>query len=409
MRMTNRTIAALALAAMGAFACGEDEESTGDVVLDLGEFKDSAELYALAPQIAGAASGEYNTYLVFTDRLDGQEVSLKKSLELPGRALVMGPDGGGTIFVGGGDAPTVTRYDIVDGKLRKGATINFAARGVSALGEYAGQFVFVSETKAYFFDGSGAQVIVWNPEEMAIESTLSFAEFAMPETTLSLTAAPLRIGNKVIVFPGWRTSTSIPSRAGVIVVDTETDEIRTAEDDRCGYVRDGIQGPDGRIYMATEAVGAARHRINPESAPPPCMIRFDLETGTFDEDFYVNLTELFEGATAGTLIRGPNDEAFLRVLDESLAGPIDDSTNVRTLASAPAWRWASVTLEDQPRYTLLDHPAAGGSVLLTSFGGATYIPVMGDTHSDLVEMTSEGPGASVVRVQGRLFSWVKVK
>jgi len=404
MRNVTRILAALALASLGFAACGD----SGDEEVDLGDFSGSTELYALAPQIAGASSGEYNTYLVLTDRLDGQEVSLQKSLELPGRALIAGPDGGGVLFLAGGDAPTLTRYDLVDGTLKAGPSVNFASRGVQSIGEYAGQFVFVSETKAYFFDGTTAQVIVWNPKEMTVTGALSFEEFVMPEVTLSLSAAPITVGKKVVMFPGWRTSAGIPSRAGVIVVDTETDEITTAEDDRCGYVRDGIVGPDGKIYMATEAVGAARFRLVPESAAAPCMLRYDLEAGSFDADYYWDLTELFEGAIAGSLIRGPNDEAFLRVLDESLT-TIDETTTMRSLASAPAWRWARVTLEDVPKVTLLDHAPAGGSVLLTSFGGKTYIPVMGETHSSLVEMTSEGPGEAVVHVQGRLFSWVKVK
>ncbi len=402
--MQIRTLAAVALAATGLVACGEDDGNDGG----LGNFVGATELYALAPQVAGATSGEYNTYLVLTDRLEGQTVSLENSIELPGRALIAGQNEGGAIFVASGDAPTVTRYDLRDGTLQKGETISFAVKGVQGIGEYAGQFVFASENKAYFFDGGTAQVIVWNPKEMTVVDALSFKEFALDGVTLSLSAAPLLIDGKIYMFPGWRTTTSIPSMAGVIVVDTATDTLSTATDDRCGYVRDGIQAEDGKIYMATEAVGSARYRISTESAPPPCMIRFDPATGAFDSEWYVDLTTLFGGDTAGTLIRGPNDEAFLRVLDED-AVTIDESTSPRTLASAAAWRWAKVTLEDEPQASLLDVPAAGGSVLLTSFGGKTYIPVMGESDSTLVEMTSEGPGDAVVRVPGRLFSWVKVK
>jgi len=369
-------------------------------------------LYALTTQIFGADEGETQSYLLLTNTLDSQApLSLDKGLEIPGRALNFGVEDTGVVFVASDDGPTITKYALQsDGSLSQaGDPITFLGKGVSYIGEYQGQVQFVSETKAYYFDGPTAQVIIWDPKNMAVTGSIALAELVMPDTTLTFTAAPLRRGDEVITFAGLRAGPEVPSVAAVVVVDSKTDKATIVKDTRCGYVRDGVEADDGKIYMATEAYGASVHRLNPENAAAPCMLRFDPATNQFDPAFHVELNTLFDGKAAGSLLRGPKGEPYLRVLDET-AFEIMPDTHPRVLASAPAWKWASVTLGDKPAATVLDAETNNGSVIPLSLGDRRFVALyQGQDSTKFFEIAASGPTTSTLSSPGLVFSALKLR
>ncbi|MRG97499.1 hypothetical protein [Polyangium spumosum] len=390
-------------------ACGDG--GTGGEGGQAGGTPVTGPAYAFTTQVFGANGGDNQSYLLVTDEIGGEAtLSLDDGVEIAGRALGVGPEGGGAVFVAGDAGPTLTRYDLqADGSLRAGATVSFQGKGIATFGEYHGQFQFVSETKAYFFDGPTAQVVIWNPKDMTIIGDIPLDGLVIADTTLTFTAAPLRLGDDVITFAGYRKGPEVPSRAAVVVVNGKTDEATIVTDDRCGYVRDGIEGPDGNIYLATEAYGAAVHRLNSANAAPSCMLRFDQATKAFDAAFHVELGALFGGQTAGSLIRGPGNEAFLRVLDEAVF-PIMPDTHPRVLASAPAWKWASVTLGDTPTATVLDAALSTGSVIPLELGDRSFMALFqGQDSTKLVELGATGPSDAVLSAPGLVFSAVKIR
>ncbi|WP_437291688.1 hypothetical protein [Sorangium sp. So ce406] len=399
-------------ATSGGGAGGAGGEGTGGATSGTGGAPIAGPMYALTVQVFGPDGGDTQSYILVTDTLDSdQPLSLDDGVEVLGRALGVGPDGGGAVFVASDAAATVTRYDLQqDGSLEEGDTVSFQGKGLAKIGEYGSQFHFVSETKAYFFDGPTAQVVVWNPEEMAVTGDIPLESLVIPDATLTYSSAPpLRLGGDVITFGGWRVGPEVPSLAAVVVVDSATDEATVVTDERCGYVRDGVEGPDGMIYVATEAYGAAVHRLNPDNAAAPCMLRFDPETRQFDPDFHVELGALFDGDTAGSLFGGPDGKAFLRVLDES-AFEIAADTHPRVLASAAAWRWASVTLGDTLEATVLDAEPSGGSILSVALGDRAFLLAFdGQESTTLHELGEDGPRAAALTAPGLAFSAVKLR
>lgn len=370
-------------------------------------------VYALVTQIFADDSANNQTYVIVTDSLDdGEALSIEGAgTEIAGRAIGAGPTGGGVIFIGGDSGPTVTRYDLQDdGTLEKGQTVSFIGEGVASIGEYGGQFHFVSDDKAYFFDGASAKLVVWNPEAMTVTGSESLAALAITDATLTFSASPLQVGDKLITFAGWRAGPQVPSEVGIVVVNTQTDDVTVIRDDRCGYVRDGALGPDGLVYVATEAYGAAVRRLGADNAAEPCMLRLDPDTLELEADYEVALNALSEGAPTGSLMRGPDGATFLRVFDES-AFAIADDTHPRVLASAAAWKWARVTLGDEPSVSLLDTPASGGSVIMHVFGERFVAPIFsGSESTTLYDLTSDGladePAATV---PGLVFSAVQLR
>ena len=435
---------ALLYATVGAPACGGDdasdapneeagdggtganERSTGDSSSG-GSSQDSSgsthgegagsqgdSVYALVSQVLGDDSS-FASYLALTDSLDEGALSLDDAIEIPGRALGVGPYEAGAIYVSQGS--TISRYlldgDALDTKDVK--SVSFENYGIANIGEYAGQFQFVASDKAYFFDGSNAQLVVWDPDAMTLQRQIELDELVLEDSVLVFSPAPVRQADRVITFAGFRSSdnATIRSKAAVVVVDTKSDQTTVVTDDRCGYTLSGAEGPDGMIYLATEAYGSAVYRVNEDNAPPPCMLRFSLETMEFDPGFELNLPDLFDGKAAATLVGGPDGKTFLGVLDETAYGTIDETTVARALASAAAWQWTHVTLGDSPVAEQPAGPHTLGSVLALSLGESTYMPtfsmVAGGVSTTLLRVGPNGPEQGGLAVQGRVFSTVKLR
>lgn len=243
---------------------------------------------------------------------------------------------------------------------------------------------------------------------MKVTKALPLTTLAAENHVLSFTAAPVRDGDKLYGFAAWREGLAITPRVAVVVVDTKTDAVEIVEDDRCGYARDGVLR-DGKLYVATEAFGSAAHYLD-DTNPAPCMLRFDTATRTFDADFMVVLSSLFDGKPAGSLVVGPDNQAFLRVLDTE-AVP-EGVSNPRVLASVPAWDWYTLTPGDEPDVAKVKGAAlAGGSVLPFKLGRRSFTPLfIGGEETQFLELTAEGPSPSeAITIPGLVFSAVKLK
>src|SRR5690606_7906908 len=106
---------------------------------------------------------------------DGAEIDDTKALEVPGAAKLYALPDLGWFAIGGGEAPTITRYTIdEDGALARGESISLSSYGVDSLWD---TLYIVSPTKAYYPDRAGTQLIVWNPTEMTVTGSI-----ALPET-----------------------------------------------------------------------------------------------------------------------------------------------------------------------------------------------------------------------------------
>jgi hypothetical protein len=140
------------------------------------------------------------------------------------------------------------------------------------------------------------------------------------------------------------------------------------------------------------------------------LLRFDTAKNEFDPGYKVELSSLFEGDSAGTLVVGPENQAFLRVLDETAIPP--GVTNPRVLASAPAWGWAKLTPGDVPKVELLaDAALGGGSVLPFALGDRIFAPLfVAGEETQFMELTKDGPSTDdAITIPGLVFSAVKLK
>ncbi|RKH37183.1 MxcI protein [Corallococcus sicarius] len=380
--------------------CGDSEEKDAD---------ENGPLYAITTQLLVADPVE--SYVVVTPQAEQTaSLSLDGAIKVSGRALGVGIPRSGSIYVVSDESATVTRYRLNSaGSLEPAGTVSFANQGVTSLGEYQANFQFVSETKAYFFDGATAQIVIWNPTEMTVTGTVPLPGLVIPDTILAFSGAVVHVGSQIIMPVGWRpvSGVGITKKAGVVSIDTATDAVSIATDDRCGYTHDAALGLDGKVYIATEAYGAAVRRVQ-ETAPEPCLLKFDPQTRAFDPTFYRSLADLVGGGTAGALIPGAQGTAYVRVLDESIA-PVLEGTHPRTMASGTGWQWWELKLDTLTATRKTDFPSTSGSVFLFESENQTLYTEFGAGAASTTLHVLGQSGKPTVTTQGLSFSFVQLR
>lgn len=398
---------AAALALSFVTACGDDEKPT-----DPGPTAPTTPLYAVVTQVS--TSDDPQSYIVVTDKVDQTEsLNLTTAIEINGRALGSGVPKSGSLYVSSSEGADVSRYALTtDGKLEKKETVSFSGKGVTSIGEYQGQFQFVSSTKAYYFDGRTAQAIVWNPTDMTVTGSIPLGDVTIANAITTFATAPIRLEGQVLMPIGWRPSAGIgiTKQAGLVVVNTANDTAKVIKDDRCGYVRDGVVGPDGLVYLATEAYGAAVYRMVGGETPVPCLLRYDPKTQAFDPTFFRDLSSLTGGAATGSLLAGPQGTAYLRVLDET-SYTVVPGTHPRAVASAQAWRFWQLNLTNFTAALVDTLPASTGSTFLydVADGRTLFTEFTNSSTTTNFRELSGHKGQVTMTTQGLSFSFLQLR
>lgn len=373
-------------------------------------------LYAISTFVN--TGGANQSYLVLTDSVSReQHIDVKEGIELPGASsLAVGAPRGKALFVTGDAAATMTRYDLdASGKLVAGKTVSFQDQGSTGqLAAYSSQYMFVSETKAYYLDARTYKAVIWNPKDMTLTGSIDLSALNRAGFAIQFSGShAVHVGKELFYGVGWLTADrlGVAPRSAMIVINTETDTATIVEDTRCGWARDGVLGADGLIYVATESFGGAAYDLDDAKAGPPCMIRFNPATKTFDS-LLVYLDDVIApakpGDIAGMLVPGTGGKAYLRVLDSSLV-PSSATTPIQ-LSTATAWRLWEVTLGNAPTATAVAGAApTNGRSVLQDVGDAIIVPdYYGDSAKTglhvmsgdaTVKTTVEGQARSVMRLR----------
>lgn len=403
----------LALAACSGAPAPTDGGTGGGAGEDAGT--QTAPLYAISTFVN--TGGTQQSYLVFTESLTTeQHLDVANAIELAGAStLAVGPIGGKAIFVTGDATASLTRHDLNDdGTLTAGATVAFDGQGVTGqLGAYSAQYVFVNETKAYYFDARSMKAVIWNPTAMTVTGSIDLSgDLTLAGHSIQYSGShAVRDGNYLFYGVGWLTADrlGVAPQSGMIVIDTTTDTATVVKDTRCGWARDGVKGADGKIYVGTEAFGAAAFKLDATKAGAPCMIRFDTSTRTWDSllvEFDAVVNPGTAGDVAGMLVPGANGKAYVRVLDATLGA----GTAPIALSTSQAWKLWEITLGDAPTATeVAGATATSGRSVLQDTGDFIIVPdYLGtDARTGLRLMT--GDGTAKTTVEGQVRSVARVR
>jgi hypothetical protein len=359
-------------------------------------------LYVLGGTVFGTPAVSY--VVPVRSLAAGTAVDYMAGIPIVGGAAVYGPERAGHFFVGSGETPTLTRYEVSpDGVFTRGKTLGLAGQGFSTALVNRSGVVFLSPTRAYFIHQEDLKAVVWNPTTMEIVRSIELPpELNRPGQVVVFDGKAQRQGSDLLLVATWADHINgrYPAGALVLTIDTGTDTVVAREEDaRCSQLFDSMRHPSGDLYYACSTWSAATNRVlGAEFAAPSCLLRIRAGQRRFDPDFHLEVASLTGGQVAGGLIPGPGGEGFIRVLDEALF-PIAASATVSDVTGAEAWRWWRLNLDELTAapVTALAPSAAGGTEI--AIDGKVYTSLSREDFSEttLIDLAApEGPRPGLV-------------
>lgn len=401
-------------ALLGLAACAGDETAFIPGHAPGAPNESAGPLYGITTQILGEV---FTSYLVPAASLEaGAEASLDTAIEFAGRAVGVGANRGGAVFVATDQSPVLTRYEARGNGFTLGQEVSFAGYGVTGLLAFSEQFVFVDDEKAYFIHDDSDQIIIWNPAEMTVRRSIDLTALAREGWGMTTGLTPkLWQGYLVFALSFFQEEDERYSNETTIVfVDTQSDEIvASVTDARCSYLAASMESTEGDLYFGSSAYTAAvRAVLGDQYGGPSCVLRVTSGSRVTDPDFTLDLLEL-AGGPAGDLVPGAGNRAFTRVLDPALV-PAAAPETPSELSSPAYWRWAELAdiTDRSTELTLLSALEPGPSSSLSyAVDGRTLASQSAADYSSttLIDLAAEAGPALGVEVRGIPFSVVRVR
>jgi hypothetical protein len=309
------------------------------------EAGDGRPVYAILSTIEGP--DDRIGYFATTSSLAADvSIDVRQGIEEPGGGRLYVEPGIGSFMIGGGEEPTITRYEVrADGTLIRGAVLSFANQGVSDLGDDA--VVFVSPSKAYFRDRSQVQLISFDPTRMEILDTLPLAGLTREGFITDFGQSVIRRSDAIYFPMHWydEEEDSGPSGAALVRVVPETDEIEVTTDPRCAGLSVGLLSGSGDMYWFSTRV-TTWWRANPTAAGPrDCALRVRAGETRFDPSWALDVTTRTNGWPSLATVAAGGSKVWLRVLVEDDV-EVPGNATPDDVEELQGWQWYLLDVED---------------------------------------------------------------
>ena len=350
-------------------------------------------VYAVSFRIAGTSGAPVSGFAALVDSLDADtELDLGRSIEIPNGGLAVGPGRGGSIFLVDGATPLLEKVELLpDGSVEPRGVLSTQAFSISSNGVSAGNFIFLSETKAYVIDTLAFLIIIWNPESLEITGTIDFSGARASGSVGFVSNRSVRRDNELVFALSRIAGSTFEPHSALVFVDVENDSInRIVELPECAAVSDLMIVDEGSIYAASDIASVFNRLSGRNDDTTECFVR--IPPGTYDVEDYTVFSERTGGRLAGTMLQLSDTRAYVRVLDESLLpSGIVDITDVN---GALARTWGILDFAgDAPLDVLSDLDLKAGSTNPFIIDGAFWATESNDgfANSNLVDLSKETP------------------
>lgn len=284
---------------------------------------------------------------------------------------------GGRVFVADGESPEVGRYRVdVELKLEEEGRVSFLNYGGDTAAFWAE--LFVSKSKAYWFNTAERQIVVWDPEALEIASSFDFDLPALEDQSGMMLAGPsadrssIVRGTRAYVPFYWANwdSYAISEDSVVLVLDTESNEVLDVLDVPCPEINFASLDTDGTIYFSNWGFSAVPSVVDGKRSA--CAVRILEGSDTLDAEWSLTFADATAGREASALRALGDGSALITVLhDERLEITADvdryaltDSSNWRL------WKVDLTTFQAEPLDTIGWHaPGLYGARL----GGDSFL------------------------------------
>lgn len=332
------------VAALAAAGCSGDSDPAPS-----NPARDAEFLGSVSIEIPGS---DWSSYTALVREVgDATNESLRAGIETPG--WLAPATYRGDIYIPNHEAATLTKYTTdASGALIRGATLSFMSFGVTFI-----EPVFITPDKAYLFDDTNQQAILWNPTTMELTGeTIDLAPFVgapvadKPGYLPAMLSNYSRLeGDRLFVpvrWTNWEAETVFVPSAGLLIIDTTTNTpVRLLEDDRLADSIYTVVTDSGDLYLFTGALGVT-HQYVRGNARPGGALRVLSGTEQFDPDFYINLDDAVGGRPASTPVWASGTSVYLKAFHAEQQA-VDDAISAEPgdLLSRAAWRYWEVDLE----------------------------------------------------------------
>lgn len=359
--------------------------------------------YAIGTSISNGEAT--STYVIPAETLEGDAtLNLDNAVELSGRAKIFAGAEPGTIFAL--QPPTMTKYKVgADGRFAAVGSIDFSGRGVVPT-RFIGSFVRVlSPTKGYLFSNTTSEVVLFNPTDLTITGAVKLDLPNVPGNSVHFTFGDGVLRGSQVLFGadyGAIEGEAVAAETHFIVFDTATDTVSAiTRDTRCGGVYLTFQTGSGDVYFATDVWAASIHRLDPPSAPDPCLRRIRPGSNTPDPDYAVLTKTLVDGKTpTAPGINATGDQIYVYLLNEEKA-KITEATTADELHAGPAWDWYRIDLSN-PSFTPRKVGLFGGTHFSFNLGAGTFTYTSSEEFKNarMLKTSVEGDPVPGVTVPG---------
>jgi hypothetical protein len=372
----------------------------------------SEPLYAIASTSFGP-EGE-TSYVALVPSLSAStSIDYDRVLQVAGGASVFGQSGGRFFGLGKGEEPTITRFDVsADGVPVEAGTLSLLAYGIANTWIDPGLVPILSETKAYVIDSSQMQVIVWSPSTMTVTGSFPLEGVSLPDHETLFEPDPTLRDGQLLIGALHNRGDVTATVSTLVVLDVESDRlVRVARDERCGGLWDSVLDSRGDVYLATGVWDAAQNRtLGDAISGTPCLVRVKAGQTEFDPEYFVEMSTFAAGRTAGALVGGARDQAFIKVLDEAGLGEIG-AESFDDVWSGAHWQWWRIQLGSSAAAEATGSmpPSAAASGMLSVDGTAFVRNAAADfSETTLLDMSGGEPRAELT-LRGFPYGIVRVR
>jgi hypothetical protein len=285
------------------------------------------------------------SYVSVLSSLDAREIEYDRAREFAGWSdlWVLGHE----LLVADGEAPVLTRYGLNDaGELVDEGRIGFQDYGVEQAAFWAQ--LFVSETKAYFFNTDAREVVVWDPARMELKASFSLPELADRDSQVLVGPTADRSsvvrGNRAYVPFYWAdwTSFALSEDSVILVIDTEADRVVDVISVPCPELNFASQDDRGTIYFSNWGYSAIPTLL--DGRAKACAVRVLEGSEEVDPNWALTFADVTDGREASALRWLGDGRALLAVLhDERL--DLSPDADRYALTDGANWRLWMLDLE----------------------------------------------------------------
>jgi hypothetical protein len=332
--------------AVGVVGCGDEATvidargQAGPAGGSGGGGEDTTPAFIVSTRVFSPEVDARTSYFYVVDSLDASTViDPARGLEMPGSARLFANEETGWIAIGSGEDSTITRYTVGPDGLAAGDRINLQGYGITS--HWSDDLYIVSPTKLYYPDRTNEQLLIINPEEMAIIGTIPLPETNRAGYQANYGYEAIYRDGLLLFTVGWFNwdDDVILGETGLVAVDTATDQVVSVDvDSRCGGVTTPVTLASGDTYLVASALAAANNRLG-RLATEPCALRILAGEATFDASYTRRLGDLVGGALAGEPVYAGGDALYFRVFDES-AATVEDGQFSWDVTGQAVWSWA---------------------------------------------------------------------